>query len=322
MKFEIGGNMRSRLFLFVLTFVLGVTLEARAQDPTLITVDFPNAGLPYITEAIGINSQGDVVGIYVTGGVYGTVHGFLRSAVDGSYTSIDFPGALSTSAAGINSRGDIVGTYSTNVFTSHGFVRSGATGEFTTIDFPGTGELNTYTSVSGINDRRDLVGRWIGPICCGIHSWLKRGDDFISFDFPGAIETDATGVNSSGNVVGSYVDRDAAGNVSFHGFIWSDGVISSVPDFPDSFLISAASGINSRGDIVGYYLANPPTSAFEHGYLLSHGVFTRIDFPGAFYLTSISGINSCGDIVGRYVTNDGYQEHGFLIHMGGCDSER
>jgi hypothetical protein len=314
--------MKSRLYLFVLTFVLGITLRAEAQDPTFITVDFPNAGPPYITQAVGINSQGDVVGLYAKRDSMQQVlfHGFLLS--NGVYTSIDVPGALHTFASGINSRGDIAGTYLTNVFTSHGFVRSGATGEFTTIDFPGAdvGIEGTGTEVSGINNRGDLVGRWIDPTCClngGDHGWLKRGDDFISFDFPGAIGTEATGVNSSGKVVGNYIDRDAAGNFSFHGFLWSDGVLSSVPDFPGATFISEATGINSRGDIVGFYLA-PIQPMFEHGYLLSHGVFTTIDFPGAF-LTSISGINACGDVVGRYDTTDGYQDHGFLIHMGGCD---
>jgi hypothetical protein len=221
---------------------------------------------------------------------------------------------------GINSRGDLAGSYADANAVSHGFVQKGDTGEITTIDFPGAATMpfNGGTLVSSINNRGDVVGRYTTDVCCLIHGFLKRGDEFISIDFPGAIENEPLGINSSGDVVGYYVDRDAGGNFSFHGFIWSDGVISSVPDFPDSFLISAASGINSRGDIVGYYLANPPTSAFEHGYLLSHGVFTRIDFPGAD-LTSVSGINSCGDIVGRYVTTDGYQDHGFLAHLGGCD---
>ena len=84
--------MKSRLCLFVLTFVLGIALKANAQDPTFITVDFPNAGPPYITEATGINSQGDVVGIYATGGYPNTqFHSFLLK--DGVYTSLlDLPG--------------------------------------------------------------------------------------------------------------------------------------------------------------------------------------------------------------------------------------
>ena len=52
-----------------------------------------------------------------------------------TFTSIDFPGATSTSAWGINARGDIVGGYLSPDKSDHGFLLSG--GQFTTIDFLG-----------------------------------------------------------------------------------------------------------------------------------------------------------------------------------------
>jgi hypothetical protein len=47
------------------------------------------------------------------------------------------------------------------------------------------------------------------------HGFLLSNGAFTSFDFPGAIFTDAAGINPSGVIVGIYVD--SAGNV--HGFI-------------------------------------------------------------------------------------------------------
>src|SRR5438876_3542937 len=56
------------------------------------------------------------------------------SAQGQSFTTIDVPGAFSTSALGINSKGDIVGEY-TNLTGNHGFLLS--SGAFTTIEVPG-----------------------------------------------------------------------------------------------------------------------------------------------------------------------------------------
>jgi len=67
--------------------------------------------------AIGINARGDIVGQYSAGG---SNHGFLLDK-EGSFTTIDVPGASSTSALGINPRGDIVGDYSAGGI-SHGFL--------------------------------------------------------------------------------------------------------------------------------------------------------------------------------------------------------
>jgi hypothetical protein len=65
---------------------------------------------------LGINPAGDLVGLYGAGG---TTHGFLLH--EGTFTTIDVPGASSTLAFGINPRDDIVGQYSAGG-TNHGFL--------------------------------------------------------------------------------------------------------------------------------------------------------------------------------------------------------
>src|SRR4051794_12257389 len=76
----------------------------------------------------------------------------VSSAQIPGYTTIDFPGATSTSAWGINSRGDVVGVYSLPDKTTHGFLWSG--GRLTSIDIPGADSTDTW----GINSQGDIVG--------------------------------------------------------------------------------------------------------------------------------------------------------------------
>jgi len=95
------------------------------------------------------------------------------------------------------------------------------------------------------------------------HAYLRSGDSFYSFDFPGATLTFANGINDLDDIVGRY---DSAGRT--HGYLLSkDGNFTAI-DFPGSVL-TTANGINSRGDIVGHYDDPDGTT---HGYRLSKGL--------------------------------------------------
>ena len=80
----------------------------------------------------------------------GQTHGFLLAA--GTFTTIDFPGALATAASGINDPGHIVGAYVDTAGMEHGFLL--AHGRFCTIDVPGA----ILTSAFGINGPGRIVG--------------------------------------------------------------------------------------------------------------------------------------------------------------------
>jgi hypothetical protein len=91
-----------------------------------------------------------------------------------TFTTIDFPGASSTSCQGINPRGDIVGRY-TLAGVTHGYLLSGD--EFTTIDFPGA----SLTIANAITPRGDIVGQYTSA---GVrHGYLISGGEFTSIDF-------------------------------------------------------------------------------------------------------------------------------------------
>src|SRR5436309_14963237 len=85
---------------------------------------------------------------------------------------------------------------------------------------------------------------------------------YTTIDFPGAITTDPNGINSSGEIVGSYADGTGAG----HGFHFKDGAFTAinVPSAARTDVIS----INARGDIAGFFL---DATDQWHGFVLSNG---------------------------------------------------
>src|ERR1700738_5241442 len=117
---------------WIALLVAGITQTSRADDgrdfadKTKFTkIDVPGAA--GLTEAFGINPQGDIVGTYfaISNNTL-IIHGFLLSK--GTFTNIDvdIPGALagSTNAIGINPRGDIVELYTDSSGNGVGFLLS------------------------------------------------------------------------------------------------------------------------------------------------------------------------------------------------------
>ncbi|KAA5611289.1 hypothetical protein [Rhodovastum atsumiense] len=96
------------------------------------------------------------------------------------------------------------------------------------------------------------------------------------------------GLNDSGQIVGSYVDRSG----HKHGFLRTGRNVTTI-DAPGATATSA-SGINNQGQIVGSYLDR---LGHEHGFLDNNGRFTTLDAPGAA-ATLPEDINDSGQIVG------------------------
>ena len=80
---------------------------------------------------------------------------------------------------------------------------------------------------------------------------------FAPFDVPGAIRTEAYGINDAGQIVGNYQDASAA----THGFLYTAGIFTSL-DVPGA-LTTYAQGINNRGQIVGTTRSRVETMAFS-----------------------------------------------------------
>ena len=73
-----------KLYLLALGFLLGTTSNVLGQPgPTFTTIDFPGAAS---TTPWGINTRGDIVGVYVNADK--STHAFLLSRVNSRYTRI------------------------------------------------------------------------------------------------------------------------------------------------------------------------------------------------------------------------------------------
>jgi probable HAF family extracellular repeat protein len=79
------------------------------------SIDVPGATVTY--DAVGINNDGAIVGRFRSGT---TDHGYLLC--EGSYTTIDFPGAAATSGHRINDSREIVGFYIDSSGHTHGYL--------------------------------------------------------------------------------------------------------------------------------------------------------------------------------------------------------
>ena len=113
-----------------------------------------------MTAPNGINNVGQIVGFYFDNNVTdlfpnGHAHGFLYD--NGFFTSFDIPCATATLPMDINDRGQIVGVYGDKDMIAHSFLLED--GKFTTFEVPFPGVV--ITDVSGINNRGQIVGRYL-----------------------------------------------------------------------------------------------------------------------------------------------------------------
>ena len=282
---------------------------------------------PMQTAALSINSQNFVTGFFDDPA--GNEHSFVRSP-DARFNNFDFPVADFTDAYQINDLGQVVGQYATN-FPNHGFLLTGAmnpTGslspcQFLNFDYPdsqnsGARGINNAGQVTGIFRLRGSPGR---------HGFLATPNaaatlasnaqclqspapaanhhvDFKSFDFPGAINTQATAITPSGLIVGRYNSADGVQ----HGFTLRNGLYSSVDGPAASF--TDVAWANARGDLAGTF----NDSRGGHAYVLGRGAFKIIDSPIAA-LPNITGfgLSNGGDVVGVLFGNNFSQGRGYIF---------
>jgi probable HAF family extracellular repeat protein len=138
-----------------------------------------------------------------------------------------------------------------------------------------------------------------------------------TFDYPGAMETDAIGINGPGQIVGYFISSNNSAGASctanpipagcVHGFLRSAGGSFATIDLPNS-AFTQAFGINDAGQIVGTY---SDASSRIHAFVRdpTSGIFTTLDDPNGVNTVAF-GINGTGQIVGYFQNNNG--THGFV----------
>ncbi len=215
----------------------------------------------------------------------------------GTFTTIDYPGADSTSVFGVNSNGDLVGEYF-DTAGQHGFLRS--QGVFTTIDVPGT----TSTGVTGIND----LGQLVGVDSAGDGFIYDRNTQaFTILRYPGSQLTSPAGINNAGVIVGTI---QQASPFTDNAFILQNGqfAVIAVKGSQSSF----ATGINGNGDIVGDFMDS--SGAYE-SFVLSTGELRKLGVPGV-PSAIIIGMNDNNVAVGVYEPSSGMVPQAGFVYSG------
>jgi uncharacterized membrane protein len=135
---------------------------------------------------------------------------------------------------------------------------------------------------------------------------VALAETYTPINFPGAIVTDASGINSAGEIVGTYTD---ASNL-VHGFRLDQSGFSTI-DYPGAISTSAFA-VNARGDIAGFFL---DLANHWHGFVLSDGSYFVQDYPGATTGTFTLGIGPNGTLVGEFKTGQPFGVLGFAWIM-------
>lgn len=267
---------------------------------TLVAIDGPNAKE---TIASAINAHGDIVGRYTDQN--DRVHGFLLDR-HGRFQTLDnpTPGTTLTVARGINDSGDIVGQYRTADGVRHAYILS--KGQYKTLDYPGVPAV-TETFAWNINNDGIVVGQIVFAGSGGTHGFILNGSVWSQIDYPQSKQTAASGINSTGEIVGKWTGMDD----KEHGFFLKQGRFTSI-DVPDSIHTIVDTILDSRTIAGTFTDKNNVHRGFVISKLTDTGRFASVktvDFPG---LTVVRGINVRGDLVGLYVDVDG-KKHGYVI---------
>ncbi len=221
----------------------------------------------------------------------------------GSFSVIEYPGAILTSSQSINDAGDIVGRYTAPDKKVHGFLLR--RGQFTTIDFPG----GAGTGLMDINLSGDIAG-WYDDAAGKRQGFLLRGDRFTPLAYPGAQMSNPTGMNAKGEIVGMYYNL--TGDTTHRGYLFSGGRFTSF-EHPQAGRMSCFFAINDNGDMMGHW---QDTAGVRHGWLVRQGRSSSFDFPGANQtMLDVGAITNAGDIAGAYEDPRG-KAKGFLLRQG------
>lgn len=138
-----------------------------------------------------------------------------------------------------------------------------------------------------------------------VYSEALYADAITVFEYPGAAQTEAMGINNKGQIVGTYLSY-VNPNGAYQGFFrLANGNQFTLPDIQSSSF-EFASSINDTGQIVGYY------NSFN-GFLYSGGAFSIFVYPGAS-VTVPQGINDQGEISGWYFNGE---NQGFIRYPDG-----
>lgn len=249
-----------------------------------------------VTQAFGINSNGQVVGMSYAGDNH--PYPFLYS--NGSLLNLGTLGGASGYAYGINANGQMVGrSFTTNGLEHAFFYSNGAMQDVATMG-------GSYSSAQGINDSGQIVGMSYtgGDLTEHAFMYSNRVMQDLGVLDPGYNYSQAFAINASGQTVGmSY-----ASNGSVHGFLYSGGAMKDIGTLGGN--TSYANGINDRGLVVGVsstYDSLEHVNGPNHAFVYSNGLLSDLGTLGG-NISYANSINNGGQVVGYAQTSTGVQD--------------
>jgi len=222
-----------------------------------------------------------------------------------TYKDVKAKGAVETDTYGINDSGAIAGDFVDSSAVQHLMILKGT--KLTKLDdkncstTPGAAGPAFY----GINSAGTAVG-WCTSATSGEPIGLMYAKGKLTeFTVPKALETEGTGINDKGDIVGAFFDTAGAE----HGFLLHAKKYTQLDAPKDSSTV--AWDINNKGQIT-VYATN--SSGFLDAFLLTGKTYKNIDVPTAED-TYAHSLNNKGDIDGTYIDSTG-TEKGWLLHGG------
>jgi hypothetical protein len=187
---------------------------------------------------------------------------------------------------------------------------------FTLINFPGAPNTTPQGMNPSASASQQMVDGYYLPASGDTESGFLLGvtansqgvvrETFQTSDISGSTLQNASGINDSGQIVGSYQDANSV----WHGYELSGGVYTPINVPFAGATLTFAYGINNSGAIVGAW----ESASGTFGYELSGGTYTALQVPGET-ITYPQNINEKNQIVGYYEDASG-NEHGFSYQGG------
>jgi probable HAF family extracellular repeat protein len=282
-------------FLLIFGMLAAAAFPAAAQQPapSYSVTDLGTLG-GRSSEALGLNSFGDVVGASTTSD--GASHAFLYRG--GTLVDLGtLPGGTTSRARAINDRGDIVGDSGINAYgpqfrePTQGFIwRGGVMRSLGALYCPCSFNVRYGTSQAfAVNAGGTIAGG----------SETNRGERFrhavlwqedTTFDLGSALDgfqiSQAYGINEAGEVVGAMNNR---------AFLAREGRTEDLGVLP-GHTTSAARSVNNRGEVVG---TSSNAAGISRAFLWDLGTMRDLGVLPGHTSSEALGISVYGDVVGR-----------------------
>jgi len=304
--------MRHLLLATAALLLTSATANA-ATHFSFVTLD--NASDPTFNQLLGINNAGTIAGYFGSGAAGHPNKGYTIAAPYTAFVADNLPGSVQTQATGINAANATTGFWSD---TNHGgdanfgFIRWNNNGRLTylSVNDPLVSSNPPINQLLGINKGNVAVGFYNdgnNPSNSHAFSYSVKTTAFTPVKIGGAVSAAATGINTSGQICGFFVNglqhtvgfvKNATGGVVTH---------FTVPGTTFTQLL----GINNHGQAVGFFQG---ADMVPHGLLYTpgNGAWTQVDDPNGSLGTVVNGVNDVGQLVGFYTDAAG-NVHGMLV---------